>query len=532
MNEMILRESLQAKDSGKRVDPDTIISYAGNIESAGRSLLSIINDILDFSKIEAGRMQLVEADYKLSSVLNDVCNMVFFRAKEKGLRFSIDVDETIPDSLYGDEVRLRQAITNIAGNAVKYTNEGEIRLSVHTGSREKREAGQNLWLIVAVQDTGIGIQEEDIKKLFTKFQRVNMEQNRTVEGTGLGLAITYKLLDMMGGDIQVESQYGEGSTFTIKVPQRIRSCDPIGCFQTRFQQNMMDTRAFEESFQAPEAHIMIVDDTSMNLTVVVGLLKNTRMIIDTATSGAGAIDLAKTTSYDLILMDQRMPEMDGTETLHHIRELEGNLNRATPVICLTADAVIGARERYIAEGFTDYLTKPIDSHALERMLMKYLPGEKVMPVQKEEQTSRSDTGAALSDHNYVLLRKVCVNPEIGLKYCQNDESFYHTILREYAQSAAEKEAALQRCYEEQDWKNYAIQAHALKSTSKMIGANELSSLAARLETAGNQIDVETICLVHPEMMKDYLVIVDALTAYADIEDAREDDDEILEFLPE
>jgi len=532
MNEMILRESLHAKESGKMVDPDNIIPYAGNIESAGGNLLSIINDILDFSKIEAGQMQLAEADYKLSSMLNDVSSMILFRAKDKGLRFSVDVDETIPDGLYGDKVRLRQVVTNILNNAVKYTNEGGIMLSVRAEPEESFTAGQKLYLIITVQDTGIGIRQEDIEKLFTKFQRVNMEHNSTIEGTGLGLAITYNLLQLMGGSIRVESSYGKGSAFTVKIPQQISSCEPIGHFQTRFERNMLAARPDEESFRAPQARILIVDDTSMNLTVAAGLLKSTEIAIDTADSGAKAIALAKQIHYDLILMDQRMPEMDGTEALHHIREAECAINHDTPVICLTADAVIGAKERYIAGGFTDYLAKPIDSSALNRILMKYLPQEKVFFVMEEEHSSEREEVPAQSGLNYAVLQNAGINPDTGLKYCQNDESFYHMILQEYVQSASQKLSVLQRCFEEENWTDYAIHVHALKAASATIGAAGLSELAAGMEKACNQADLKTIRLGHPGLLKQYNAIIDTLTAQIDTEAVCDDDDEVLEFLPE
>lgn len=389
MNEIVLRESLQARDLPAGEQGDTravfgdICRYAGDIDSAGNSLLGIINDILDFSKIEAGKIEIFSAPYKLSSVLNDVSNMILFRARSKELDFQVEVDETIPDTLNGDEIRVRQIITNILTNAVKYTERGSVRLIVSAASGE-RCVGEKLGLVVCVRDTGIGIREEDIAKLFAKFERVDLERNSSVEGTGLGLAITKNLLDLMGGTIEVKSIYGVGSAFTITIPQTVVSVEPVGNFREKFEQSVLAAKAKKDSFRAPDARILIVDDTRMNLTVAAGLLKNTGIGIDTAGGGEEAIKLAQSVPYDLILMDQRMPIMDGTEAMRCIRAQEDGANRTTPMICLTADAVSGARERYLAQGFTDYLTKPIDSAALEKMLVKYLPAEKVILQSAEE----------------------------------------------------------------------------------------------------------------------------------------------------
>ncbi len=386
MNEMILNESLQARDmvpdDKERISSifSSICNYSGNISSAGSNLLSIINDILDFSKIEAGKMEIVNTEYKLSSVLNDVSNMISFKARSKNLKFGVDVDESIPDGLFGDEVRIRQVITNVLNNAVKYTEDGSVTLIVDTKDPFEKGGSSFTNLVVKVRDTGIGIKEEDLKKLFSKFQRVDLEKNSSIEGTGLGLAITESLLDMMGGKIEVESEYGKGSIFTITLPQKIVSDEPIGDFKKKVEKSMDNLTARKESFRAPNARILVVDDTKMNITVVKGLLKKTEMVIDSASSGKASIDLCRENRYDVILMDQRMPEMDGITAMHIIKEDEGSLNKETPFICLTADAVTGARERYMSEGFTDYLTKPIDSDDLKEKLVESLPAEKILDI--------------------------------------------------------------------------------------------------------------------------------------------------------
>ncbi len=377
MNEMILKESLKARDDlpEEREEIRAVLSdicnYSGNIDSAGKSLLAIINDILDFSKIEAGRLELINKEYELSSVLNDASNMIVFKAADKDIEFEVDVEDSTPDGLYGDEIRVRQIITNLLNNAVKYTDKGYVRLSVFSRKHVGGEAENMIDLVARVEDSGIGIKKEDLGKLFNKFERVDLEKNSTVEGTGLGLAITKSLIDMMGGSISAESEYGKGSTFTVVMPQKIVSDEPIGDFKAKFEKSILSLKAEEETFSAPNTCILIVDDTKMNLTVAKGLLKDTDIEIDTALSGKEAIVLAERKKYDIILMDQRMPEMSGAEAMKRIRE-NGGINKDTPFICLTADAVAGARDKYLAEGFDDYLTKPIDSHELKEMIAGFL----------------------------------------------------------------------------------------------------------------------------------------------------------------
>ena len=539
MNEMILRESQRARDSAdlskqeEKTLFNDIISYSSNIESAGRSLLSIINDILDFSKIESGKMDIVEAGYQLSSVLNDVSNMIYFRVKNKDLDYIVDVDPTIPDSLYGDEMRIRQVIINVLNNAVKYTEKGSVRLQIGVDKETQTALNRSVCLRISVTDTGIGIRQEDIGKLFTKFQRADLRRNSTVEGTGLGLAITRNLLEMMGGTITVRSVYGEGSTFTITLPQKVVAPEPIGDFEEKYLKSMRETRAYRESFHAPDARVLVVDDTRMNLTVVVNLLKGTRIQIDTAVSGAEAVSLCQRIRYDLILMDQRMPEMDGNEAMHRIHAQPDGANRDTPFICLTADAISGARERYLAEGFVDYLTKPIDSQALERMLLKYLPAEKVLvetaskPVSEGEAVGVAD---AFED-----LRVLGIDPHVGLQYCQNDAEIYRSMLVEYAQSATGKLDDLCASFERENWNAYAITAHALKSTSKMVGATALSKEAARLEVAADAGDFATVREEHEKLCADCARLCEDISGLYGSQKRRTDvisDDEILEFLPE
>ena len=490
MNEMILRESLSARDDlpgdkeeARRIFSD-ICNYSGNIHNAGTNLLSIINDILDFSKIEAGKLELVSAEYSLSSVLNDVSNMIIFKARSKDLEFTVDVMENIPDRLFGDEVRVRQIITNILNNAVKYTHKGSVKLTVK--ERELSVDQESIDLVFSVKDTGIGIKKEDQARLFKKFERVDLEKNSTVEGTGLGLVITMSLLDMMGGSIAVESVYSEGSTFTILIPQKIINREPIGDFRKRFESSINSLKPRKEAFHAPRAHILVVDDTQMNLIVVKGLLKSTLINIDTAPSGAEAIVKARQNTYDIILMDQRMPEMDGVTAMRRIKEDSESLNPKTPFICLTADAIAGAREKYIAEGFEDYLTKPVDGDRLEAMVLKYLPKEKLGGNEARRLIDR----------------------ETGLFYSGDSEELYLEILKEYVMDSEHKLSEIKKYYDEKDWQNYSITVHALKSSSKSIGASELADIALHLELASKAGDEAAIVNSHDSLLKLYGAVVD------------------------
>ena len=357
MDEMILRE---AKDAAIR-------EYAENIRTASASLLGLVNDILDFSKIEAGKMEIIPVEYELSSVLNDLVNMVRTRAEKKGLFLHVEASPELPTLLFGDEIRIKQVATNILTNAVKYTEKGGVTLRV---TFEKGDA-QSIRLRFAIEDTGIGIKPEDINKLYNAFERIEEARNRTIEGTGLGMNITKRLLELMGSRLEVESVYGEGSTFAFTVEQRVVNWSPIGDFEQAYKRTVSQHHAYHECFTAPEAEILVVDDTKMNLTVMKGLLKATKVKVDEAESGMECLALTEKKKYDVIFLDHRMPGMDGVETLVSLRmQLQGK-NSETPVICLTANAVSGAREWYLERGFNDYLTKPVQGEQLEAMLIKY-----------------------------------------------------------------------------------------------------------------------------------------------------------------
>lgn len=468
MNEMILRESADAQ----------ILEYAENIRTAGNTLLGLVNDILDFSKIEAGKMEIIPVEYALSSLLNDLVNMIQARADKKGLTFHINAAQNLPSELFGDEIRLKQIVTNILTNAVKYTESGSVTLTVNF----TKIADTKIKLFFSVKDTGIGIKPEDIKKLYSAFERIEEKRNRSIEGTGLGMNITQRLLAMMNSELNVSSVYGEGSEFSFEVEQDVINWHELGNFEESFRHSLTQHKKYRQKFTAPSAKILVVDDTVMNLTVVKGLLKKTRVQIDTADSGYECLTLVVKNKYDIIFLDHRMPGIDGIETLQRMKVLPNNLNLETPIISLTANAISGARKQYIDAGFQDYLTKPIDSVKLEEMMLEYLPAAK---VQTTDSNSPAETTSPAEENLPAWLNQVdCLNPADGLKNCGSVDS-YLDALTVFAQSVISGAKEIANFYKASDWKNYTTKVHALKSSARVIGANELSEKARRLEDAGN-----------------------------------------------
>lgn len=359
MNEMITRESN---------DPQ-ISEYARNIASSGNMLLALINDILDFSKIESGKVAIIRVEYQLSTVVNDLMNMIKERAEKKNLGLKLKINPQIPNYLYGDEVRIRQIVLNLLTNAVKYTDSGTITLNVDFANRGNQS---QIDLILSVKDTGRGIKKQDINKLFNSFQRLEESRNKNIEGTGLGLSIVGGYVKLMHGKIDVISEYNQGSEFIVTLPQKVIKRDEIGNFDFKFNKTGKTEKSnYKPSFHAPKARILAVDDNKMNLIVVRNLLKATQIKIDIAGGGQECIDMVKNNIYDIILLDQMMPEMDGTECLNILRSEK--LCENTPIIVLTANALSGARDSFIKQGFDDYLSKPIVPLELENMLRHWMP---------------------------------------------------------------------------------------------------------------------------------------------------------------
>jgi signal transduction histidine kinase/ActR/RegA family two-component response regulator len=366
MNELIMHET----------DYEQIRKYSLNLQSAGRTLLALINDVLDFSKIETGKMDIVESDYSLSSTLNDVVLMTQTRATDKGLDYRLDVDSSLPDVLRGDEVRVKQIMVNIMTNAIKYTKEGYIELAVYSSEHSNFLDEDTLNLIIRVTDTGIGIKQDDMKKLFTEFERLDRNKNNNIEGTGLGLSITSRLVELMHGKIDVKSEYGKGSTFTVTIPQTIVSNVPIGDYKKRFDiltnENEKKEMQSLENMKFTGKRVYVVDDNEMNLEVIASILELLEIHVEKAGGGKEAMEHLDHNSYDLILTDDMMPEVGGTELMQYLHNNKESASNKTPIVVLTANAVAGAREEYINKGFDDYLTKPIDIDVLQKILVTYL----------------------------------------------------------------------------------------------------------------------------------------------------------------
>ncbi len=520
MNEMIMRET----------DNRDIMEYSGTIKKSGHNLLQLVNSILDFSKIEYGKMEIVPVRYSTRSQVSYLINSISERMRAKSLDFSYDIDPQLPSELYGDDMRINEVIMNLLTNAVKYTEKGSVRLTMRV-SEYREDPKKAARIYVEVKDTGIGIKESDMKRLFESFERLDVVRNRNIEGTGLGISISTELLKLMGSELHVDSIYGVGSTFYFELWQEVVSDKPLGDYRSSSDDELEGI--YVETFHAPEAHILVVDDTKMNIVVIVNLLKKTGIRIDTAQNGQEALDLASRTKYDLILMDQRMPGMDGVETLGKLRGEKDGINHDTPVICLTADVVRDARDKYLDKGFDDYLAKPVDGRELEQMILDHLPAAKTNIVR------RSGTGEGTSEDKetsdlYQALMREGVDTASGLYYCQNDADIYKSILAEYCSEYKTKSLKLKACYDARDWKDYEIYIHSLKSTSKTIGANRINEMAAKLEQAAGSGDEMTLRDGHDKVMKLYERLVKVIEKNIDSDRIEPDDydNEIFEFLPE
>ena len=464
MNEMILRENKDVE----------INEYANNIKRASNILVELVNDILDISKIESGKMELIEDSYEVKELLNDIITVINDKCKKKNLQFVVNIDKNIPSGLYGDVNKIKQVLLNLLTNAVKYTQSGTITFDINIMNRNESDTVE---LYVSVTDTGSGIQQENLKSIFSSFKRIDEIRNTKIEGTGLGLNIVYQLLKLMKSKIEVQSEYGIGSKFYFLLDQKIVDNTPIDNYLENFNSQINKKNNYRVGFVAPEARILVVDDNEMNLLVASKLLKDTQMKIDIVSSGFGCLAKINEKKYNLILMDIKMPELDGVETLRRIRN--GNsINVDTPVIALTADVVVGVKEKYIKEGFIDYISKPIDAKKFETKVGSYIP-KRLCRVIKENDK--------IIENNNTLL-----NMAKGLEYCSNDREMYDEILTTYLQNGLENMKKIMLAYSNEDWTNYSIYIHSLKSTSLTIGAEKLSLLAKQLEEAANRGDIQFI----------------------------------------
>ena len=469
MNEMILREN---KD-------EAVQEYAQNIQSASGMLLELVNDILDFSKIESGQLELVEDNYYLASVIQDEKLLLNARVAGKPISTLIEVDPQIPCKLHGDKLRVKQILTNLLSNGVKYTKQGNVTLKV---SFEWMDA-DTIQLIFAVADTGRGIKKEDIPHLFDKFKRLELSENQNIEGTGLGLNIVKQLVEQMQGTIVVDSVYGKGSVFTVRIPQRVADKNAIGNFEEAVREYRKDMQASKSLFTAPDASILVVDDNRMNLNLMKALIKRTKMQIELAASGEECLALTRRKAFDIILMDHMMPQLDGVETLKILRSEVNNINKNTTVVALTANAISGSREMYLGYGFDDYLSKPILADKLDELLGRLLPETlvKYEKISGENEIKIAKTQTNATDEKYLY-----IDSELGMQYCLNMPEFYQETMKEFCEQVREYLPRLEMIFEKKDWKQYAVVAHALKGNAKNIGAVAFSDLSLQHEKAAKE----------------------------------------------
>jgi len=525
MDEMILRESTESNVRG----------YAVDIRTAGRTLLSIVNDILDMSKIELGKMEIVPVEYDLCTVINDISNLVIGRAESKGLSFTVDVDPGLSAGYYGDDMRIRQILMNILTNAVKYTEKGSVWFRI-----SRAESGNDAEYAVIhfeVEDTGIGIKEEDISKLFTEFERIEIERNRNIEGTGLGMSITMKILKMMDSELNVRSEYGKGSVFSFDLKQKVVNNEQIGNFKERIRNRAEEEESYKESFTAEDAHILLVDDNDMNRKVVVSLLKPTKIKIVEASNGPDAIEAAKNERFDIIFMDHMMPGMDGIEAMKKIRAITDGPCADTPIIMLTANAVVGFKERYMKEGFDGFLSKPIAYDKLEEMIRTTLPAEKMQAVTVPAE--RHVAAVSVSEEELETLPAVFgVDWGTALMRLQ-DKKLLLKVVKQFVNavdSQADKLEALKDGLPG-TMKDYGIFVHGMKSAAATAGIFTLSGMAAMLEKSANAGDRETIERLHEVFISEWRSFKGLLSGMIEtVEDRRKEkpviDDEILRVLLE
>lgn len=620
MSEIVLREQL----------PDTTKENVLDIQLAGRNLMAVVSDILDYSELQSGKIELEEEAYSISSTINDIINMTMARKDEKKIELIVDCDANIPSALLGDEKKLRRVIMKLVDNAIKFTEEGCVSISV--GYR-KESYGINL--LVSVKDTGIGMDAESLEKLFTKFSQADTGRNRQEGGIGLGLSISSALVKKMGGAITVRSKPGKGTVVQVAIPQKVLDETPMATVRDRerlnvatyidmeqfgmveirdeysatikhmveqlkvrcqvcrnfpeLQRNVMkelfthvfisvveyrsnpsyfdelalktkvivvldrsdekyvlnpnllkiykpfhiltvvsvvnvtgedakkDSVSVQEKFEAPDAHILVVDDNRMNLRVIEGLLSNYQIKVTTASGGQEALQKIASADYDFVFMDHMMPEMDGVETLHRIRHKVGTYFQKVPIIALTANAIAGTREMFLAEGFSDFLEKPVERSVLERVLKRHLPGEKILYSNEQKESESPDAGDLESS-----LAVEGLDVKQGMLYCNGLEG-YISVLQGYCDESDDLDKQAEKLYAAEDWKNYIITVHGIKGAMRSIGATELAEQARKLEFAGKEGRIDFIREQHGALMEAYRALFESLRQNKWIKSAKKEE---------
>ena len=488
MAEFILRDSAD----------ETAKQHATRIKSASRTLLAIINDILDFSKIESGKMELVNESYQLSHLIADIASMLNARLQTKPVTFKTDIDGNIPNLLYGDEVRLKQVLINLLGNALKFTHSGSITLSMHYETIDDTHCR----IFFRVSDTGIGIKTEDLDNIFSSFTQVDTKRNRAVEGTGLGLAICRQLVQLMDGSIRVESEYGKGTTFFFDIVSVVEGKQKLS--EAKEEPTDGSENAFRSTFCAPEARALVVDDNEMNLEVAEGILEPYRISVTKAMSGPEAIEYFAADAFDIIFMDHMMPDMDGVEAMRRIRLMKGG--EEIPIIALTANALSGAAAEYKRMGFEAFLAKPIAPKSMEKILRECLPSRLIEPLQEKQEAPAVPHKATLTRSGDVL--RDAIDEKSALKYCMGNRNFFEKMLAAFRKN--EKSQQIETFFQAKDCENYRIVVHALKGNALTIGALHLSEHAKELEFAARDDRIDEIMEKHGPLMEEYRTILDAI----------------------
>lgn len=494
--------------------PEQEKEYLYNIRAAGEDLVSVIDDILDISKIDSGNLEIMEEPYEITSIVHDVVNMTQLMLRDRPVVLLVDVSPDIPARLKGDSVRIKQIMLNLLSNAAKYTEEGRIHLVVETWPVEGEESRTDLK--ICVTDTGIGISEKQLDDLFTKFKQADSSRNRSKGGSGLGLAISRRLAELMQGMLQAKSEVGKGSEFVLTVRQEVVDARP--CIETDPQMVLQADAQPEDgaahrghsqeecrqtTFTAPTVRILLVDDNKVNLKVAEGLLRPYRMSIEMADSGRQAIELVQSRVYDLIFMDHMMPQMDGVEATGIIRGLEGERFRIMPIIALSANAVRGAREMFLEAGMNDFVAKPIEMRIMDRTLRRWLPADKVISNKDAAETALLEEPVGETKANPMRWRMEGIDVAVGMQYSGGDAELYREVLSDYMDTIEEKAALIEQAVVEEDLGTYTIEVHSLKSTSKVIGAMDLSDLAKDLELCGKNGEWDTIVARTPALLAMY-----------------------------
>ena len=511
MTEMILRED----------DREKIKEYAADVQGATKSLLNIINEILDITKIEAGKMAIVPIEYSFSTMLDEVTGMMDFKAKEKSLDFYVEVDSNIPDKLFGDDIHIKQVLVNLLGNAFKYTSEGSVSMQVSLTPESDEQQAQIFFM---VKDTGQGIKQEDIDRIMIPYERFDINKNRNIEGSGLGLPITFRLLAEMGSKMKVESEYGKGSEFSFILQQGIVDPTPIREVKQRADNKQIDDYKYVPMFEAPDACVLVVDDNKMNRKVFKALLSKTKIQVEEASSGIECLKMVREKHYDIIFMDHMMPEMDGLEAYQKMKEMVDYPCKKTPVVIVTANAVIGSKDRYIIkEGFRAYLSKPIDYRKLEKVIKTLLKKELLCVVEAE---SPAESAESLSEELPIVNG---LDWGYAEKHFNGREDMLETLV--FFRTTLETEASeLQMLYEKLEetdgYKNYCTKIHSMKNSAATVGIIPLAGMAKVMEDAARGCDRGPIDAIMPVFMEKWLFYKELLKMFenSDSENSEELDE--------